>query len=55
MTQSDILMDEVCPLFRQLEKIRNRNNITSSLKGIEFNFEQGSIKFIYNNDSKRIT
>ena len=53
MTQSDILMDEVYPIFRQLEKIRWRKDITKSLKGIEFNFEQGSIKFIYNYDSPR--
>ena len=52
MTQSDILMDEVYPLFRQLEKIRYRNSASRSLKGIEFNFEQGTIKFIYNKASK---
>lgn len=51
MTQLDILIDEVYPLFRQLERIRWRNHVTKSLKGIEFNFEQGSIKFIYNNSS----
>lgn len=44
-------MNEVYPLFRQLEKIRYRNNASHSLKGIEFRFEQGTIKFIYNNDS----
>lgn len=48
MTVSDILMDKVYPIFRQLEKLKWKNESTKFLKSIEFNFNQGSIKFTYN-------
>lgn len=54
-THSDSLMNEIYPLFRKIEHLRWKNALTEYLKSMEFNFEKGIIKFIYNNDSKRNT